>query len=77
MYPEAIQETRASIVLLSEEIERVKMILASAANRFQGHFVAYDDENSEEEQNEEDEESVAILPIDNDSEIEYNEQCDE
>ncbi|EFX74981.1 hypothetical protein DAPPUDRAFT_108355 [Daphnia pulex] len=76
-YPEALQETRASIVLLSEEIERVKMILASAANRFQGHSVAYDDENSEEEQNEEDEESVAILPIDNDSEIEYNEQCDE
>jgi hypothetical protein len=77
VYPEAIQETRASIVLLSEEIERVKIILASAANRFQGHFVAYDDENSEEEQNKEDEESVAILPIDNDSEIEYNEQCDE
>ena len=33
------QETRASIVLLTEEIERVKMILASATNRFQGHLV--------------------------------------
>jgi hypothetical protein len=68
------QETRASIVLLTEEIERVKMILASATNRFQGHFVADDEENSEEEEeNEEDEESLEILPIDYDSEIEYNE----
>ena len=50
------------------------MILASATNRFQGHFVADDEENSEEEEeNEEDEESLEILPIDYDSEIEYNE----
>ena len=48
--------------------------MAPATNRFQGHFVADDEENSEEEEeNDEDEESPEILPIDNDSEIEYNE----
>ncbi|KAI9560522.1 hypothetical protein GHT06_011457 [Daphnia sinensis] len=79
----SIQEARACAVLINEEIERVKRILASATNRFQARFKADEDEDSsdedssEEDENEEDEESNEIFPIDNDSEIDCHEQCDE
>lgn len=51
IYPEAIQEARARIVLINEEITRVKIMLASATNRFQGHF-DYDEDYHDEDGNE-------------------------
>ncbi|KAK4037156.1 hypothetical protein OUZ56_029198 [Daphnia magna] len=78
IYPEAIQEARACVVLITEELERVRMILASATTRFQVHFKAdKDEDSSEEDENKEDEACDEIFPIDEDFEIDYHEKCDE
>ncbi|KAK4009313.1 hypothetical protein OUZ56_018430 [Daphnia magna] len=74
IYPEAIQEARACVVLITEELEKVRMILASATTRFQAHFKADEDEDSsEEDENKEDEACDEIFPIDEDFEIDYHE----
>jgi hypothetical protein len=62
-------------VPITEEITRVKQILASAANRFQGHFEE-DDEDTEYEDDDEDYYEMTDLPIDDDGEH-FQSDCDE
>jgi hypothetical protein len=62
-------------VPITEEITRVKQILASAANRFQGHFEE-DDDDTEDEDDDEDYYKMTDLPIDDDGEN-FHSDCDE